>query len=116
MRSRLKGRLLFFVRIWVGKKAVLSCFRMAHPFVIMKPREASGTVFSGTHLSARVTRWTLFCANLLFWLGVVKVAEASSGRTMQGWVRADSSAFGDDVLRRKLLDAALTFVRALLPK
>ena len=37
----------------------------------------------------------------------------SGGRQMQGWVRAGPMAFGDDVLRRKLIDAALTFVRHL---
>lgn len=37
----------------------------------------------------------------------------SRGRRMQGWVRAGPSAFGDDTLRRKLLDAALAFVRSL---
>ncbi|NHF72589.1 TfoX/Sxy family protein [Paracoccus xiamenensis] len=35
----------------------------------------------------------------------------SRGRRMQGWVRAGPSAFGDDALRRKLVDAALAFVR-----
>jgi DNA-binding HxlR family transcriptional regulator len=40
----------------------------------------------------------------------------SRGRRMQGWVRAGPSAFGDDELRRKLLDAALAFVRALPAK
>ena len=38
------------------------------------------------------------------------------GRAMQGWVRAGPKAFGDDVLRRKLLEAALAFVRALPAK
>jgi hypothetical protein len=37
----------------------------------------------------------------------------SRGRRMQGWVRAGASAFGDDGLRRKLLSAALVFVRSL---
>ena len=40
----------------------------------------------------------------------------SRGRRMQGWVRAGPEAFGDDALRRKLLDAALTFVRSLPAK
>ena len=40
----------------------------------------------------------------------------SRGRRMQGWVRAGPTAFGDDALRRKLLDAALTFVRSLPAK
>jgi hypothetical protein len=40
----------------------------------------------------------------------------SRGRRMQGWVRAGPSAFGDDELRRKLLDAALAFVRSLPAK
>jgi hypothetical protein len=35
---------------------------------------------------------------------------------MSGWVRATSEAFGDDAVRRKLVDAALTFVRILPAK
>jgi hypothetical protein len=38
------------------------------------------------------------------------------GRPMQGWVRAGPGAFGDDALRRRLLDAALAFVRSLPAK
>jgi hypothetical protein len=37
----------------------------------------------------------------------------SRGRRMQGWVRAGPAAFGDDALRRRLIDAALAFVRTL---
>jgi hypothetical protein len=37
----------------------------------------------------------------------------SRGRRMHGWVRAGPNAFGDDGLRRRLLDAALAFVRTL---
>ncbi|HHQ6575010.1 TPA: hypothetical protein ACSTLY_001369 [Serratia fonticola] len=37
----------------------------------------------------------------------------SRGRKIQGWVRAGSSTFGDDVLRRKLVDSVLDFVRSL---
>jgi len=40
----------------------------------------------------------------------------SRGRRMQGWVRAGPGAFGDDVLRRKLINSALAFVRSLPPK
>ena len=40
----------------------------------------------------------------------------SRGRRMQGWVRTGPSAFGDDALRRKLVDAALAFVRSLPAK
>lgn len=40
----------------------------------------------------------------------------SRGRRMQGWVRAGPAAFGDDALKRRLLDAALAFVRALPAK
>ncbi len=40
----------------------------------------------------------------------------SRGRPLAGWVRAQPEAFGDDALRRKLLDSALAFVRALPPK
>jgi hypothetical protein len=38
------------------------------------------------------------------------------GRAMQGWVRAGPQAYGDDALRRKLLNAALAFVRSLPAK
>jgi hypothetical protein len=38
------------------------------------------------------------------------------GRAMQGWVRAGPRVFGDDGLRRKLLDAALTYGRSLPAK
>lgn len=37
-------------------------------------------------------------------------------RRMNGWVRAGPAAFGDDGLRKRLLDAALTYVLALPPK
>jgi len=40
----------------------------------------------------------------------------SRGRRMHGWVRAGPAAFGDDVLRAKLLDAALAFIRSLPAK
>jgi len=40
----------------------------------------------------------------------------SRGRRMHGWVRAGADAFGDDVLRRKLINSALAFVRSLPPK
>jgi hypothetical protein len=40
----------------------------------------------------------------------------SRGRRMQGWVRAGPAAFGDDAMRRKLLAAALAFVRSLPAK
>ena len=40
----------------------------------------------------------------------------SRGRRMHGWVRAGPGVFGDDVLRRKLISSALTFVRSLPPK
>ncbi len=39
-----------------------------------------------------------------------------SGRPMPGWLRADATAYGDDALRRRLIDAALAFVRSLPPK
>jgi hypothetical protein len=44
------------------------------------------------------------------------VSMISRGRRMHGWVRAGPSAFGDDRLRRKLIDAALSFVRSLPSK
>jgi hypothetical protein len=40
----------------------------------------------------------------------------SRGRRMQGWVRAAPQAYGDDQLRRKLLDAPLDFNRTLPAK
>src|ERR1700758_5410846 len=35
------------------------------------------------------------------------------GRQMQGWVRAAPEVYEDDALRRKLLKAALDFIRSL---
>ncbi|MBB4567554.1 TfoX/Sxy family protein [Rhizobium leucaenae] len=40
----------------------------------------------------------------------------SGGREMQGWVRAGPEAYGNDMLRKRLLLAALDFVEALSPK
>ena len=37
----------------------------------------------------------------------------SCGRTMHGWIRADSIVYGEDVLRKKLISGALEFVRSL---
>nr|WP_245181330.1 TfoX/Sxy family protein [Sinorhizobium mexicanum] len=37
-------------------------------------------------------------------------------RRMHGWVRAGAEAYGDDALRRRLLDAATGFVETLPPK
>ncbi|WP_331371680.1 TfoX/Sxy family protein [Sinorhizobium chiapasense] len=37
-------------------------------------------------------------------------------RRMHGWVRAGAEAYGDDALRRRLLDAAMGFVETLPPK
>ncbi|AFL53084.1 hypothetical protein ABIE78_001021 [Sinorhizobium fredii] len=37
-------------------------------------------------------------------------------RRMHGWVRAGAEAYGDDALRRRLLDAALGYVLSLPPK
>lgn len=37
-------------------------------------------------------------------------------RRMNGWVRAGAQAFGDDALRKRLLDAALAYVLSLPPK
>jgi hypothetical protein len=37
-------------------------------------------------------------------------------RRMNGWVRAGAAAFGDDTLRKRLLDAALAYVLSLPPK
>ena len=40
----------------------------------------------------------------------------SRGRRMEGWVRAGPAAYGDDALRRRLLEEAVTFVRGLPAK
>lgn len=40
----------------------------------------------------------------------------SGGRTMQGWVRFGADVYGDDDLRHRLLEAAMTFVRSLPAK
>jgi hypothetical protein len=40
----------------------------------------------------------------------------SAGRPMNGWVRAGPAAYGDDALRAKLIEAALTFAKGLPPK
>ncbi|MDK1375067.1 MULTISPECIES: TfoX/Sxy family protein [unclassified Sinorhizobium] len=37
-------------------------------------------------------------------------------RRMHGWVRAGAEAYGDDALRRRLLDAAKGYVETLPPK
>ena len=37
----------------------------------------------------------------------------SRGRVMSGWVRAAPSAYGDDALRERLLNAAVAFVESL---
>ena len=37
----------------------------------------------------------------------------SRGKPMGGWVRADPDAYGDDALRKRLLDAAVAFTNAL---
>ncbi len=44
------------------------------------------------------------------------VPMSARGRTMRGWIRADHRAYADDELRRRLLNAALSFVRFLPPK
>ena len=46
--------------------------------------------------------------------GVVQIL--SGRRTMQGWVRADARAYGNDALRKRLLDAALAYVASLPAK
>jgi len=38
------------------------------------------------------------------------------GKGRDGWVRAQPQAFGDDALRRRLLQSALAFIRSLPPK
>ncbi|PDT04070.1 cold-shock protein [Rhizobium chutanense] len=37
-------------------------------------------------------------------------------RVMHGWVRANAEVYGDDALRRRLLDAALAYVESLPTK
>ena len=44
------------------------------------------------------------------------VPMTSRGRRMRGWVWAASEAYGNDALRRKLMDAALEFARSLPAK
>lgn len=44
------------------------------------------------------------------------VPMVSGGRRMHGWVRAGPEALGDDGFRRRLIDAALAFVRTLPAK
>lgn len=39
-----------------------------------------------------------------------------NGRAMHGWVRAGADAYGDDGLRKRLLDGAIAFVETLPPK
>ena len=43
--------------------------------------------------------------------GVIQML--SCERTMQGWVRATAEVYGDDALRRRLLDGALAYVESL---
>lgn len=38
------------------------------------------------------------------------------GKALPGWIRAGAEAYGDDGLRRKLIEAALAFVGTLPPK
>lgn len=45
-------------------------------------------------------------------VGLMKMGK----RPMHGWVRVTPEGFGDDRLRRKLLDGAIVFVRALPEK
>jgi hypothetical protein len=50
-------------------------------------------------------------------LAVKGVGPMMSGlRPMAGWVRADPIAFADYMLARKLVDAAIRFVKTLPPK
>lgn len=37
----------------------------------------------------------------------------NGGRPMKGWIWANEAAYGDDTLRRRLIGAALDFVRSL---
>ncbi|MDF0695586.1 TfoX/Sxy family protein [Rhizobium sp. MC63] len=46
--------------------------------------------------------------------GVIQML--SGERVMQGWVRATAEVYGDDGLRRRLLDAALAYVKSLPAK
>ena len=39
-----------------------------------------------------------------------------NGRAMHGWVRAGADAYGDDAVRKRLIDAATAFVETLPPK
>jgi hypothetical protein len=89
-----------------------------------EPGLAEKAMFGG---SAWLLRGNLLCAarddGMLIRLGAGNDAWAlktpaigpmiSRGRPMRGWVRAAPGAYGDDALRRRLLDAALAFVRSL---
>ena len=46
--------------------------------------------------------------------GIVRML--SGERVMQGWVRADAEVYGNDGLRKRLLDAALAYVESLPAK
>jgi len=39
-----------------------------------------------------------------------------NGRAMHGWVRAGADAYGNDGLRKRLIDGAIAFVETLPPK
>jgi hypothetical protein len=59
-------------------------------------------------LGAGNDSWALECSDV--------VPMISQGKRMRGWVRAGATAFGDDAIRRKLLDSALAHVRSLPKK
>ena len=40
----------------------------------------------------------------------------SGERIMYGWVRANADVYGDDTMRRRLIDAALAYVEPLPAK
>lgn len=46
--------------------------------------------------------------------GIVQMI--SGTRTVRGWVRADADSYGDDDMRQRLLDAALSYVGSLPAK
>ena len=46
--------------------------------------------------------------------GVIQML--SGERIMHGWVRANADVYGDDTMRRRLIDAALAYVEPLPAK
>ena len=75
----------------------------------------NGNLLCGARVGGLLTR--LGKGNMEWAVKVAGVEQAVMGsRTMQGWVRATPKAYGDDALRRKLLEKAREFNRSLPAK